>query len=143
MKTVVAKQKTAKERTWYVIDAKSKNLGRLATKIAELLKGKNLADFTPHIDNGAYVVVTNCGKFEVTGDKMTDKLYRHHSRWLGGTKEATLKELLKKDATKPLEQAVFGMLPKNKHRSNMLGRLRLETSETHGYEAQQPKTIQL
>lgn len=143
MKTVVAKQKNWNERGWYHIDAQGKTLGKVAVEIATLLKGKNKVDFTPHLDNGAYVVVTNCDKFHVTGNKMTDKLYRHHSGFLGGIKSATLKETLKKAPTKALELAVLGMLPKTKHRDNMMARMKLFTGAEHTYVAQQPQTVTL
>jgi len=99
----------------------------LATKIAVILKGKNKASFAPHIDNGDYVIVTNCDKFAVTGKKLTDKMYYRHSGYLGGLKEISLGNLLEKKPTKALELAIFGMLPKNKLRKEMLSRLKLFT----------------
>jgi len=99
----------------------------LATKIAVILKGKNKASFAPHIDNGDYVIVTNCDKFAVTGKKLTDKMYYRHSGYLGGLKEISLEDLLEKKPTKALELAVSGMLPKNKLRKEMLSRLKLFT----------------
>lgn len=127
MKTITPTQLKGDERKWYVIDAQDETLGRLATKIAVILKGKNKASFAPHIDNGDYVIVTNCDKFAVTGKKLTDKMYYRHSGYLGGLKEISLGNLLEKKPTKALELAVFGMLPKNKLRKEMLSRLKLFT----------------
>jgi large subunit ribosomal protein L13 len=127
MKTITPTQLKGDERKWYVIDAQDETLGRLATKIAVILKGKNKASFAPHIDNGDYVIVTNCDKFAVTGKKLTDKIYYRHSGYLGGLKEISLGNLLEKKPTKALELAVFGMLPKNKLRKEMLSRLKLFT----------------
>lgn len=143
MKTIVAKQKKWNERKWYLVDAQGQTLWRMATKIAILIKGKDEASFTPHLDNGAYVVVVNCDKFSVTGPKLTEKLYKHHTRWLGGTKTASLKDLLVKKPEQPLKYAVMGMLPKTKHRDNMLARLKLFTTSEHTYVAQKPEVVQL
>lgn len=141
MKTITPTQLKGDERKWYVIDAKGQTLGRLATKIAVILKGKNKASFIPHLDNGDYVVVTNCDKFKVTWKKLTDKMYYRHTGYLGGLKEISLEDLLTKKPTKALEFAVNGMLPKNKLRSGMLSRLKLFTWDEHSYVAQQPELI--
>ncbi|MDD3793404.1 MAG: 50S ribosomal protein L13 [Candidatus Gracilibacteria bacterium] len=141
MKTITPTQLKGDERKWYVIDAQDETLGRLATKIAVILKGKNKASFAPHIDNGDYVIVTNCDKFAVTGKKLTDKMYYRHSGYLGGLKEISLGNLLEKKPTKALELAVFGMLPKNKLRKEMLSRLKLFTGVEHTYVAQKPELI--
>ncbi len=123
MKTITPTQLKGDERKWYIVDATDKTLGRLATEIAIILKGKNKASFMPHLDNGDYVVVTNCDKFKVTGKKMTDKMYYRHTGYLGGLKEISLENLLTKKPVKALEFAVSGMLPKNKLRKGMISRL--------------------
>lgn len=141
MKTITPKQLKGDERKWYVIDAQEQSLGRLATKIAVILKGKNKVSFIPHLDNGDYVIVTNCDKFKVTWKKLTDKMYYRHTGYLGGLKEISLEDLLEKKPTKALEFAVNGMLPKNKLRKEMLSRLKLFTWDEHSFVAQQPELI--
>ncbi len=141
MKTITPTQLKGNERKWYVIDAEGKTLGRLATQIAVVLKGKNKASFAPHLDNGDYVVVTNCDKFKVTGKKATDKMYYRHTGYLWGLKEISLEDLLVKKPTKALEFAVSGMLPKNKLRPGMISRLKLFTWAEHTYVAQKPELI--
>ena len=141
MKTITPSQLKGDERKWYVIDAKWQTLGRLATQIATILKGKNKVSFIPHLDNGDYVVVTNCDKFKVTWKKLTDKIYYRHTGYLGGLKEISLEDLLTKKPTKALELAVSGMLPKNKLRSGMLSRLKLFTWDEHTFIAQKPELI--
>lgn len=141
MKTIMPKQLDNNTRNWYVIDAKGKTLGRLATDIAVILKGKNKPSYAPHIDNGDYVVVVNADKFIVTGKKMSDKIYYSHSWFLGWLKEITLDKLLIKKPTEPLKQAINGMLPKNKLRRSMMERLKLFNTETHSHTAQNPETI--
>ena len=143
MKTLVAKQLPGNERTWYVIDAQGLNLGRLATKLAHLLSGRDQVDFTPHIDNGAYVVVTNVAGIAVTGKKEAVKMYRSHSQYLGGLKETTLGDMRKKNPSHIVKHAVLGMLPKNKLQAHMIERLKLVNGATHQYEAQKPQTITL
>jgi large subunit ribosomal protein L13 len=141
MKTFTPTQIKGGDRKWYVIDASGQTLGRLATQIAVILKGKNKASYVPHLDNGDYVIVTNCDKFKVTGKKMEDKMYYRHTGYLGGLKEISLEDLLTKKPTKALELAVNGMLPKNKLRSGMISRLKLFTGDEHTYVAQQPEII--
>lgn len=141
MKTITPTQLKGDERKWYIIDAKEQTLGRLATKIAVILKGKNKASFAPHLDNGDYVIVTNCDKFSVTGKKLSDKIYYSHTGYLGGLKEISLENLLEKKPLRALELAVFGMLPKNKLRKDMLSRLKLFTWDEHTYVAQKPELI--
>ncbi len=143
MKTITPKQCTPAERKWYVVDAEGQTLGRLATKLAVMLNGKNKVDFASHVDNGDYVVVINADKFVVTWKKMTDKMYHRHTGYLGGLKSTSLEDMLKKKPTKALELAISGMLPKNKLRKNMLSRLKLFSGTEHKYEAQQPETVQL
>lgn len=141
MKTIMPKQIDNTARTWYVVDAKGKTLGRLATEIAIRLKGKHKPSYAPHVDNGDYVVVVNADKFVVTGKKMSDKKYYSHSGFLGGLKEITLDKLLVKKPTEPLQKAVYGMLPKNKLRKDMSVRLKLYVTESHPHTAQNPETI--
>lgn len=141
MKTITPTQLKGDERKWYIIDAQEQTLGRLATKIAVILKGKNKASFAPHLDNGDYVIVTNCDKFVVTGKKLTDKIYYSHTGYLGGLKEISLGNLLEKKPLRALELAVYGMLPKNKLRKDMLSRLKLFTWDEHTYVAQKPELI--
>ena len=141
MKTITPTQLKGDERKWYIIDAKEQTLGRLATKIAVILKGKNKASFAPHLDNGDYVIVTNCDKFSVTGKKLSDKIYYSHTGYLGCLKEISLENLLEKKPLRALELAVYGMLPKNKLRKDMLSRLKLFTWDEHTYVAQKPELI--
>lgn len=143
MKTLVPAQLKGNERKWYVIDAKWQNLGRLSTKIATILKGKNKVDFVPFFDNGDYVVVINCNQFTVTGKKMEDKMYYTHSGFLGGIKSSNLEKLLVKKPLRPIEHAVLGMLPKNKLKSDMFARLKLFTGSEHTFNAQKPEVITL
>lgn len=141
MKTITPTQLKGDERKWYIIDAEWETLGKLAVKIAVILKGKNKVSFVPHLDNGDYVVVTNCDKFKVTWKKLTDKTYYSHTGYLGGLKEISLENLLVKKPIKALEIAVNGMLPKNKLRKWMLSRLKLFTWDEHIYVAQKPELI--
>ncbi len=141
MKTITPTQLKGDERKWYIIDAEWETLGKLAVKIAVILKGKNKVSFVPHLDNGDYVIVTNCDKFKVTWKKLTDKTYYSHTGYLGGLKEISLEDLLAKKPIKALEIAVNGMLPKNKLRKWMLSRLKLFTWAEHIYVAQKPELI--
>lgn len=143
MKTLMPKQITGSDRKWYVVDAEGKTLGRLATSIAEILKGKNKIDYAPHVDNGDYVIVLNAGKIVVSGNKEDAKLYVTHSQYLGGINETPLSTMRVKKPTEMLRHAVNGMLPKNRLRDYMMARLRLELGATHQYEAQKPETISL
>jgi large subunit ribosomal protein L13 len=143
MKTLMPKQLKANERKWYVIDAEGKTLGRLATTIATYIKGKNKVNYAPHVDNGDFVVVLNAGKIVVTGNKEENKLYRTHSQYMGGLKETPLARMRSKKPTEILRHAVSGMLPKNKLRSDMIRRLKLELGSEHGYEAQKPELLSI
>ena len=111
MKTFMASPATI-DRKWYVVDAEGKTLGRLASEVAKVLRGKNKAIFTPHIDTGDYVIVVNAEKIKVTGKKLEQKVYYRHSDYVGGMKETTLKEMLNKHPERVIEYAVKGMLPK-------------------------------
>lgn len=143
MKTIMPKQIKGNERKWFVVDAEGQTLGRLATQLAIILKGKNKVDYAPHVDNGDYVIVLNADKFAVTGKKLTDKIYYRHTGYLGGLKETPLEDMLVKKPLRALELAVSGMLPKNKLRKDMISRLKWFTGTEHTYTAQQPTTIKL
>lgn len=143
MKTLFSKQILGKDRPWYIVDAKGQNLGRLSTRLARLLSGRDRVDFTAHIDNGAYIIVTNVGDITVTGMKETDKMYRSHSQYLGGLKETNLTHMRKKNPSHILRHAVTGMLPKNRLQADMIDRLKLVIGDTHQYEAQKPQVISL
>ena len=140
MKTYSQKADEIK-REWWVIDASSMPLGKLAVVIADKLMGKSKVTYTPHIDNGDYVVVTNAKKLVVTGDKMLQKKYYRHSGYPGGIKELKLEEVVEKDPSKAIVQAVKGMLPKNKLLADRMMRLRVFDGEEHAHTAQNPQNI--
>lgn len=121
---------------WHVIDATDQTLGRLATRIADLLRGRGKAEYTPHTDSGDYVVVTNCTKFVVTGSKLEDKEYVRYSGWRSGRKVRTLKEMIAKHPEDVIRKAVQGMLPKNRLSSQVLSKLKLYTGAEHPHIAQ-------
>lgn len=128
-------------REWWLIDASTMPLGKLAVVIADKLMGKSKVTYTPHIDNGDYVVVTNAKKLVVTGDKMIAKKYYRHSGYPGGIKELKLEEVIEKDASRAIREAVKGMLPKNKLAADRMKRLRVFDGEEHDHMAQNPKEI--
>lgn len=128
-------------REWWVIDASVAPLGKLAVIIADKLMGKSKVTYTPHIDNGDYVVVTNAKNIVVTGDKMVQKKYYRHSGFPGGIKELQLKEVLEKDPARVIREAVKGMLPKNKLSAERLKRLKIFEGAEHAHMAQNPKEI--
>ena len=128
-------------REWYLIDASSMPLGKLAVVIADKLMGKSKVTYTPHIDNGDYVVVINAKDVVVTGDKMVQKKYYRHSGYPGGIKELQLKEVIEKDSSRVIIEAVKGMLPKNKLSAERLKRLRVFAGAEHAHTAQNPKEI--
>ena len=128
-------------REWWVIDASVLPLGKLAVVIADKLMGKSKVTYTPHIDNGDYVVVTNAKKLVVTGNKMTDKKYYSHSGFPGGLRELKLEEIIEKDPSLAIREAVKGMLPKNKLAADRLARLRIFEGAEHAHAAQNPKEI--
>jgi len=135
-------QKTAEiSRDWWVVDASTMPLGKLAVIVADKLMGKSKVTFTPHTDNGDFVVVINAKKIQVTGNKMTNKHYYRHSGYPGNLKDLTLAEVIEKDPTLVVSQAVAGMLPKNKLQPDRLGRLKIFAGEQHAHTAQQPKEI--
>ena len=129
------------ERKWYVVDADGCTLGRLASEIAKILRGKNKPQFTPHEDTGDYVIVVNAEKIKVTGKKMSQKIYYHHSGYVGGMKETTLNEMLAKKPERVLELAVKGMLPKGPLGRQMYRKLFVYTGPDHKHAAQKPEQI--
>jgi large subunit ribosomal protein L13 len=142
MKTYSAKP-TDVTRKWYVVDASEAALGRVATRIATLLTGKEKPQFTSHIDCGDYVIVINADKLVATGNKLEKKMYYRHSNFPGGLKERTLSEQMAKDSTQVIVRAVRGMLPVNKLRDGRLARLKVYSGAEHQHEAQKPETLTL
>lgn len=135
-------QKTAEiKREWYLIDASSLPLGKLAVVIADKLMGKSKVTYTPHIDNGDYVVVINAKNIKVTGNKMVEKMYHHYSGYPGGLKSLKLEEIIAKKPEYAIKQAVKGMMPKNKLAADRLARLRVFDGTEHAHAAQNPKEI--
>ncbi|OGP82022.1 MAG: 50S ribosomal protein L13 [Deltaproteobacteria bacterium RBG_16_54_11] len=142
MKTAHMRKKDV-EKTWYLIDANGKVLGRLASEIAKILRGKNKAIFSPHVDTGDFVIVVNAEKVRLTGDKLQDKVYYHHSGYPGGLKAIVAEKLLSKKPEELLRRAVKGMLPKNKLGSKVFKKLKVYAGPKHPHEAQQPEQLQL
>ena len=138
-KTFSAKKEDV-ERNWWHIDLEDKTLGRAASQIATLLRGKHKPIFTPHVDCGDFVVVTNCEKVEMTGNKLDNKEYQRHSGYPGGLDEISAAELMEQKPEKILEYAVWGMLPKNKLGRQVLSKLKIYAGDSHPHEAQQPET---
>jgi len=137
MKTYSLKQEEV-ERNWFLLDATDKVLGRVATKIADRIRGKDKPTFTPHTDGGDYVVVINAEKIKVTGSKFTDKKYYRHSLYPGGLKTKTFKDLNKDNPERIIEEAVKGMLPKNKLGRSMIKKLKVYKGSEHNHESQKP-----
>ena len=129
------------ERKWYVVDATGHTLGRLSSEVAKILRGKNKPQFTPHIDTGDYVIVTNADKIKVTGKKLEQKIYYHHSDYVGGMKETTLKEKLEKKPESVIELAVKGMLPKGPLGRSMMEKLFVYAGAEHSHAAQKPEEL--
>ena len=129
------------ERKWYVVDAEGKTLGRLASEVAKVLRGKNKPVFTPHVDTGYYVIIVNAEKVSVTGKKLDQKIYYHHSDYVGGMKETTLREMMAKKPEKVLELAVKGMLPKGPLGRSMIKKLHVYAGPEHNHAAQKPEVL--
>lgn len=142
MKTFSAKTHEVK-RDWYVVDASDKVLGRLATEIARRLRGKHKAEYTPHVDTGDYIVVTNAEKVAVTGRKFKEKMYYHHTGHPGGIKSISFDKLQAKNPVRIIERAVKGMLPKNPLGRDMYRKLKIYVGNDHPHEAQQPKLLEI
>ena len=129
------------ERKWYVVDATGYTLGRLASEVAKVLRGKNKPIFTPHIDTGDYVIIVNADKIKVTGKKLEQKIYYNHSDYVGGMRETTLKEMLAKKPERVIELAVKGMLPKGPLGRSMYTKLFVYAGPEHKHEAQKPEAL--
>ena len=140
MKTFSARAETV-ERNWYVVDAADKPLGRLASEIAQRLRGKHKPVYTPHVDTGDYIVVVNAARVAVTGKKRTQKLYHRHSGYPGGIRSISLERMLDSHPARVIEQAVKGMLPKGPLGRAMFRKLRVYPGAHHAHSAQQPKTL--
>lgn len=140
--TVMAKSETV-DRKWYVVDATDIPLGRVASQVAAVLRGKNKPIYTPHVDTGDYVIVINSDKMVLTGNKLNDKKYFHHSGYPGGLKEVTYKDLMEKRSDFALERAVKGMLPKNSLGKKMFGKLKVYKGSEHPHQAQQPVELKI
>lgn len=142
MKTFSAKPETVR-RDWYVIDATDKVLGRLSTEIARRLRGKHKPEYTPHVDTGDYIVVVNADKIRVTGNKESDKMYYHHTGYIGGIKSTNLAKLRAEHPERIIEHSVKGMLPKNALGRAMFKKLKVYAGDSHNHAAQQPKPLEI
>ena len=142
MKTFSAKAETV-QRDWFVVDATDKVLGRLASEVASRLRGKHKAEYTPHVDTGDHIVIVNAEKIRVTGNKLKDKMYHHHTGYIGNLKSINLEDLLDKAPEQVITKAVKGMLPKNKLGAAMIKKLRVFAGPDHTHAAQQPQPLDL
>jgi large subunit ribosomal protein L13 len=142
MKTYSARPQDVR-RQWHLIDAEGKTLGRLASEIARRLRGKHKPEYTPHVDTGDYVVVINAEKIHVTGRKMSDKIYHHHTGYIGNLKSISLEKLLARKPEKVIQQAVKGMMPRGPLGRAMLGKLKVYAGAEHPHAAQQPQPLEL
>ncbi|PCI17752.1 MAG: 50S ribosomal protein L13 [Piscirickettsiaceae bacterium] len=142
MKTFSAKAEEV-EHDWYVVDAEGKALGRLATEIAHRLRGKHKPEFTPHVDTGDYIIVINAEKIGVTGNKEKDKMYYHHTGYIGNLKSISLGKLRETYPKRIIESAVRGMLPKNSLGRNMFKKMKVFVGSEHTHQAQQPKVLEI
>lgn len=140
MKSYIAKPAEV-ERKWYVIDAEGQTLGRLATKVATVLRGKHKPTYTPHVDTGDHVIIINADKVVLTGKKLDQKKFRWHTGYLGGLKERSYRDMMQKQPEKVVMHAVKGMLPKNSLGRKMLTKLRVYAGSEHGHEAQMPEVL--
>ena len=141
MKSFLASPSTI-EREWYVVDATGYTLGRLAAEVAKILRGKNKPIFTPHMDCGDYVIIVNAEKVKVTGKKLDQKIYYHHSQYVGGMKETTLREMMAKKPEKVVKLAVKGMLPKGPLGKSMMKKLHVYAGPEHEQAAQKPEVLE-
>ena len=142
MKTFSAKPEEV-TRDWFLVDADGKTLGRLATEVARRLRGKHKPEYTPHVDTGDYIVVVNASKIQVTGNKAQDKMYHHHTGFIGNLKSISFEKLLARKPEKIIETAVKGMLPKNPLGRAMFRKLRVYAGPQHDHAAQQPKPLEI
>ncbi|MGB5251848.1 MAG: 50S ribosomal protein L13 [Sedimenticolaceae bacterium] len=143
MSTTVSAKPAEVRREWLLVDADGKTLGRLASEIARRLRGKHKPIFTPHVDTGDYIVVVNAEKVAVTGNKLKDKLYHHHTGYIGNLKSISLEKQLQKAPERVIETAVRGMLPRNPLGRSMMKKLRIFAGPEHTHQAQQPKPLEL
>jgi len=130
-------------RNWYLVDATGKTLGRLASEIARRLRGKHKAEYTPHVDTGDYIVVVNAEKIHVTGNKLKDKMYYHHTGYIGGIKSISLEKQLQQHPERVLEKAVKGMMPRNTLGRQMYSKLKVFAGPDHKHTAQQPTPLEI
>ena len=142
MKTFMQRKEDV-QRDWYVIDAEGQTLGRLASKEANVLRGKHKPTYTPHVDGGDYVIIVNAEKVVLTGNKLNDKIYYNHSRYTGGLRERTAKEMVEKYPVEMVERAVKGMLPKGRLGRQMYKKLFVYEGENHPHSAQKPKELKV
>ena len=142
MKTYMQRKEDV-TRTWYVVDAEGQTLGRLASKVANVLRGKHKPTYTPHIDGGDYVIVVNANKVVLTGNKLNDKMYYNHSRYTGGLRERTAKEMIENYPVEMVERAVKGMLPKGRLGRQMYKKLFVYAEGNHPHSAQMPKEMKV
>ncbi|MCU7888018.1 MAG: 50S ribosomal protein L13 [Candidatus Thiodiazotropha sp. (ex Lucinoma aequizonata)] len=141
--TTVSVKPTEVRRNWYLVDATDKTLGRLSTEIARHLRGKHKPEYTPHVDTGDYIVVVNAEKVRVTGNKLTNKMYHHHTGYIGNMKSISLDKLLKNTPERAIEHAVKGMMPKNSLGRAMFKKLRVFAGPEHTHQAQQPEPLEI
>jgi large subunit ribosomal protein L13 len=130
-------------RRWYLVDAEGETLGRLATRIADILRGKGKPEYTPHVDSGDFVIVVNAEKIQVTGNKLDQKMYHRHSGYPGGLRSRTLRQQLERRPTEVIRKAVKGMLPRNKLASAQIGKLKIYAGPEHPHEAQAPQPLEV
>ena len=142
MKTFMAKSQDVK-RDWYVVDASGMTLGRLASQVATVLRGKNKPTFTPNVDTGDFVIIVNCDKVVLTGKKLEQKMYTYHTGYIGGLKQTPYKDMMAKKSDVVVYEAVKGMLPKNSLGRQMISKLRVYKGAEHNHQAQQPKVLEL
>lgn len=142
MRTISANNESARHQ-WLLVDATDRTLGRIATEIANRLRGKHKPEYTPHVDTGDYVVVVNAEKVRVTGNKETGKIYYRHSGYPGGIKSLNFSQMIEKSPERAILLAVKGMMPKNKLSRKMLGKLKVYAGESHPHAAQQPQTLNI
>jgi large subunit ribosomal protein L13 len=142
MKTFSAKPQAVK-RDWYLVDADGKTLGRVASEIARRLRGKHKAEFTPHVDTGDYIVVINAEKVRVSGKKTHDKMYHHHTGYMGNMRSFSFEKMIERAPERVITEAVKGMLPKNPLGRAMLGKLKVYAGPNHNHQAQQPQALEL
>ncbi len=141
--TTVSTKPAEVRRDWFLVDAADKTLGRLASQIAHRLRGKHKPEYTPHVDTGDYIIVVNAERIRVTGNKMKDKMYHHHTGYIGNLKSISLEKLLDKAPERVIEHAVKGMLPKNSLGRDMFRKLRVYAGPEHQHTAQQPKALEI